>query len=99
MISAWRSDALLFLELINIASNFHYTIIDSINLLSIFLAISVARYEEYIIYRISFSKFSNVLPAFTCASAIGNLSDYNWIPNHNHFVCKRTFNYSRKPTK
>ena len=32
-----------------------------------------ARYKEYIIGLISFSKFSNVSPGFTCASAIGNL--------------------------
>ena len=38
-----------------------------------FLVISFARYNEYMIFLISFTKFSDVLPAFTCASAIGNL--------------------------
>ena len=30
-------------------------------------------YKEYMICLISFSKLSDVLPTFTCASAIGNL--------------------------
>ena len=34
---------------------------------------SFARYKEYMICLISFSKFSDVLPAFTCASVICNL--------------------------
>ena len=34
---------------------------------------SFARYKGYIIYQISFSELSVVLPAFTCARAIGNL--------------------------
>ena len=38
-----------------------------------FLVISFAWYKEYIMWRISFSKFSDVLPAFTCGSAIGIL--------------------------
>ena len=42
-------------------------------LLYTFLVISFARYREYIICLISFSKFSDVLPAFTCTSDIGNL--------------------------
>ena len=42
-------------------------------LLFSFLAISRAKYKGYMIYRISFSKFSDILPAFTCARAIGNL--------------------------
>ena len=32
-----------------------------------------APYKEFMICMISFSKFSDVLPAFTCARAIGNL--------------------------
>ena len=35
--------------------------------------ISFARCKEYMICLISLSKFSDVLPAFTCARAIGNL--------------------------
>ena len=42
-------------------------------LLYTFLVISFARYKEYMICLISFSKFSDVLPGFTCARAIGNL--------------------------
>ena len=38
-----------------------------------FLVISFARYRDYTICLISFSNFSDVLPAFTCASAIGIL--------------------------
>ena len=38
-----------------------------------FLVTSFDRYKEYIIYLISFSKFSDVLHAYTCARAIGNL--------------------------
>ena len=45
-----------------------------ITLLYTFLVIYFARYKEYMIRMISFSQSSNVLPAFTCARAIGNLS-------------------------
>ena len=38
-----------------------------------FLVISFARYKEYMIWRVSYSKFPDVLPAFTCASVFGNL--------------------------
>ena len=38
-----------------------------------FFAISFARYKEYMIWWTLFSKFSDVLSAFTCARAIGNL--------------------------
>ena len=37
------------------------------------LVIFFARYKEYMICLISFSKFSGVLPAFTCARVIGSL--------------------------
>ena len=42
-------------------------------LLYTFLAISFAQYKKYVIYLISLSKFSNVLPAFPYARAIGTL--------------------------
>ena len=42
--------------------------------LYIFLVVSFAQYKEYIVCLISFSKFSDILPAFTGASAIDNLS-------------------------
>ena len=64
---------LLFSEFINIASILYYTFIEFIIFLYTFLAISFAQYKEYIICRTSFSKFSDVLPAFTCVKAIGNL--------------------------
>ena len=38
-----------------------------------FLVIPFVRYKEYKICLMSFSKISDVLPAFTYASAIGNL--------------------------
>ena len=37
-----------------------------------FLVISFARYKEYIIFLTSLGKFSDMLPALTCARAIGN---------------------------
>ena len=38
-----------------------------------FLVISFAQYKEYRFSLISFSIFSDVLPAFICTNAIGNL--------------------------
>ena len=38
-----------------------------------FLVIYFTRYKEYMICLASFIQFSDVLPAFTCASVIGNL--------------------------
>ena len=48
-------------------------IIEFIMLFYTFLVIYFAQYKEYMICWISFSKFSDLLPAFTRASAIGNL--------------------------
>ena len=42
-------------------------------LLDTFSVIYFARCKEYMISLISFRKFSDVLPAFTCARAIRNL--------------------------
>ena len=67
------SDVSLFSEFIYIVSILFYNFIEFIILLYTFLVISFARYKEYIISLISFSKFSDVLPGFTCASAINNL--------------------------
>ena len=67
------SDVLLFSEFINILSTLFYNLIKFIISLCTSLATFFARYKEYIIRLISFSKFSDVLPAFTCASFIGNL--------------------------
>ena len=50
----------------------YYNFIEFIISMYTSLIISFARYREYIICLISFSKFSDILPAFTCASAVGN---------------------------
>ena len=69
----WGSDDLLFLEFINMVSILYYTFIEFIIVLYHFLVISFAWYKQYMIWRISFNKVSDALPAFTCAGAIGNL--------------------------
>ena len=51
----------------------YYTIIEFIILLYTFLVISFDRYKEYINCLTSFNKVSDVLLAFTCVSAFGNL--------------------------
>ena len=66
-----KCDILLFSELINIVSILFYKFIEFIIMLYTFLVISFAGYKAYIISLISFSKFSDVLPAFTCV--INNL--------------------------
>ena len=71
--SLWRSDVLLFSEYINIVSILFYNFIKPIILLYTFLVNFFARYKTYMIWRISFSKFSDVLPAFTCTNTIDNL--------------------------
>ena len=62
-----------FLEFINIVSILFYNFIEFIILLYTFLVTSFSRYKRYMICLISFTKFSDVLPAFTCGSAISNL--------------------------
>ena len=49
------------------------SIIYIVILLYTLLVIYFARYKKYMICLISLSKFSDVLPAFTCARAIGKL--------------------------
>ena len=66
-------DVLLFLELINAVSILYYNFTEFIILLYTFLVISFTRYKKYMICHISFNKFSDALPAFTCARPIGNL--------------------------
>ena len=66
------SDVLLFSEFINIVSILFYEYW-IYYIVAYFLVISFASYKEYVIWLISFSKFSDVLPVFTCASAIDNL--------------------------
>ena len=58
----------------NIVSILLNKFIGFIILLYTFLLISFARHKKYIICVISFGMFPDVLPAFICASAIGNLS-------------------------
>ena len=67
------SEVLLFSEFMNIVSILFYNFIEFIILLYTFLVISFAGYKEYRICLISFSTFSDVLPACTCARAIDNL--------------------------
>ena len=64
---------LLFSENIYVVSILFYKFTEFILLLYTFLVSYFAQYKEHMIWQISFSKFSNVLTAFTCASAIGNL--------------------------
>ena len=71
--SLWQSDVLLFSEFINIASFLFYNFIEFFILWYTFSEISFARCKKYMICLISFSKLSDVLPAFTWARAIGNL--------------------------
>ena len=80
LISSWRlsnsppgSDVLLFLEFINIVSILFYNFIELSILLYTLLVSSFAQYKEYITWPVSLSNFSDVLLAFTCARAIGNL--------------------------
>ena len=66
-------DILLFSEFINMVCILFYKFIEFIILLYNFLVIFFSRCKEYEISLIPFSKFSDVLPAFTCARAIANL--------------------------
>ena len=67
------SDVPLFLGFTNIVSIIFYSFVEFIIMWYTFLVISFIQYKEYIIFLISFIKISGVLPAFTCASSIGNL--------------------------
>ena len=69
----WGLDVLLFQEFINIVSILFDNFNEFIILLYTFLIIYFAWYKEYMICLISFSKCSDVLPAFICATATGNL--------------------------
>ena len=71
--SLWGSDVLLFSEFTNLVSILFYNFIEFIILLYTFLVILFAQYKEYIIWWITFINVSDVLLAFTCASAIGDL--------------------------
>ena len=68
----WGSDVPLLLEFINIVFILFCNFIEFIMLLYTFLVNSFSRYKEYNC-PISLSEFSDVLPAFTWASAICNV--------------------------
>ena len=72
-ISLWRLSILSFSEFIIIVSLLFFNFIEFIILLNTLLVIAFVQYKDYRICLISFSKFWDVLPAFTCASAIGNI--------------------------
>ena len=67
------SDVLLFSEFINIVYILFYNFIKFITILYASLVTLFPQYKEYIICLIPFSKFSGVLPSFTCARAIYDL--------------------------
>ena len=70
----WEDQILfLFSEFISILSILFYNFIKFSILLYTFLVTSFSLYKKYMICLISIHKFSDVLPAFTCAWAIGNL--------------------------
>ena len=71
--SLWESDVLLFSEFVSIGSILYYDFIKFITSLNTFLVFSFALSKKCIIRPISFSNFSDVLSAFTCARAVGNL--------------------------
>ena len=72
--SLWGSYVLLFSEFITIVSIWFYNFVELIILLCTFLVILFVWYKEYIIWWSLFdNKFSDVLPACTWASAVGNL--------------------------
>ena len=62
----------MFPELINIVFITFYNFIVFIILFYAFIGIRFARYKEYIICLISFSKIPYELPAFNCAIGTGN---------------------------
>ena len=70
--SLWKSHILLFVELISIVTILPYKSIKLAILLYTVLVIFFPWYKEYIIWQILCSSFSSILPAWACASAIGD---------------------------
>ena len=74
----------------NIVSILFHNFVEFAILLYTFLVISVAQYREYIICLISFSEFSDVLHAFTSASALDLAADskieYNIYKSQSFFL-------------
>lgn len=87
-ISLWRSVILLFWEFIYIVFLLCYNCFEFIILICTFSVIYFSKNEEDIIWRVSLSKSLDVLPAFTCMSAMWNfwsiwlggnvLSHFSW---------------------
>ena len=71
--SQWGLDVLLCIEFINIVSILYYNFNEFSILLYTFLVNYFARYKEYMVWRISFSQFPDVLAAFNYARAICDL--------------------------
>ena len=71
--SMWRSAVLLFPELINSVFILIYNFFEFIIWLHTFLVISISQWKECMIDLFDFIYISDVLPTFTCASAISNL--------------------------
>ena len=94
----WGLDVLLLLQIINIVSILFYNFIEFIILSYTFLPTSFALYKEYTICMISFSKFSDVLPACICASAIGNFWSICLGPNILRFEWSDTLSCLRPET-
>ena len=69
----WGSDLLLFLEFINKYSLYIITLLNSLYSYIHLLVISFVRYKECMIWRSSFSRFTDVLPAFISARGIDKL--------------------------
>ena len=67
----------------------YYTFVEFIMSLYNILINYFAWYKAYMIWRTSFNKFSDVLPAFTRASAIGNL--WNICLGANFLSCRAKF--------
>ena len=83
-ICLWGSDVLLCSEFVDILSIFvlylywiHYVLIYFFGNLFCSIQIYFAQYKRYTICLISFCKFSDVLPVFTSARAIGNRLSIN----------------------
>ena len=71
--SQWVSDVLLFLEFINLVFIFALQFYWIHYIVKYLLSNFFSQYKGYVICIIPFSKFSDVLPPFTCARAISNL--------------------------
>ena len=73
----WVSDVLRSSKFLYIVCVLIYNFIEFIILFYTFIVISLAWCREYIIWRILFSKFSDVLFAFTCGNLWRNLLEIN----------------------